>query len=166
MVLLGLVPSQTPHSHPLLAPSPLLSSFLKSCHVRNKISAQAGQRRMNYFPLGSAFSFSLKKLRPGKKPTMSCCTLVLTSPGLAAHSLLDFCSSHQHSHWLRCQTLGSENTACAALTTLRKTWPKTEHYQRPALLGKACQAGAAMERGSPEGHGVDCVIRVVPSHRR
>ena len=60
------------------------SSFPKSCHVQNKTSAQAGQRRMRYFLLGSAFSFSLKKLRPGKKPaSVSCCASVLTSPGLA-----------------------------------------------------------------------------------
>jgi len=40
---------------------------------------------MTYFLLGSAFSFSLKKLRPGKKPTsVSCYTSVLTSPVLAA----------------------------------------------------------------------------------
>ena len=58
------------------------SSFPKSCHVQNKTSAQAGQRRMRYFLLGSAFSFSLKKPRLGKKPaSVSCCTSMLPPQG-------------------------------------------------------------------------------------
>lgn len=83
-----------PRHQPLLAHHPF-SSFPKSCHVQNKTSAQAGQRRMRYFLFGSALSFSLKKLRPGTKPpSLLCCASVLASPVLGALSPLDF-SWHQ-----------------------------------------------------------------------
>lgn len=58
------------------------SSFPESCHVQNKTSAQAGQRRMRYFLLGFAFSFSLKKPKLGKKPaSVLCCASMLPPQG-------------------------------------------------------------------------------------
>lgn len=133
--------------------------------MQNKTSAQPGLGRMRDFLLGSAFSFSLKKLRLGKKPiSMSCYTSVLTSPALAGLSSLASTSSHQYCHWLRCQTSGPGSTDGAALTILRKTWPNPEHYQCSAFLIKACQARNPMEQREAGGTGTEWCHSAALSH--